>query len=380
MSAASADGIDSDPFDINVNGVETTWNLSIRFWTGEDGERLTNPFVLCLNMLRCNISKPVDVGVKFTFGVHNRINDVFEMASSEVKPRLRLETSDELRSIGYKNMAVSEKHFDSHGGINLVCKMRLLKDDLQEHSLSSDLKVLLNDEKSSDLAIEAGGKSFRVHKNILAVRSPVLARLISQEEASSLQQNEVKDTVEKETPAKKGNAERQEEEKVENTKPTVKTLHLHGMSSETLGELLSYIYTDSSSSVSGMTNSLLAAAERYQLLGLKNHCERHLQEVLRPANVASVLLLAEKFKCQGLKQTALDFCQENHTYIMKDDQWKVIEEEKPDLFQEAVAKVVDKDLCECHSECLKVKGKRFEFEKNSSTGCIVEEPRETDGD
>ena len=46
-------GLDSKSFDININGVETKWSLSIRFWTGDDGERLVNPFVVCLNMNSC---------------------------------------------------------------------------------------------------------------------------------------------------------------------------------------------------------------------------------------------------------------------------------------------------------------------------------------
>ena len=58
--------------------------------------------------------------------------------------------------------------------------------------------------------------------------------------------------------------------------------------------------------------------------------------------------------------------QDNHTYIMKDEAWKTIEEEKPDLFEEAVSEVVSKNACSTHTECLKKKGKRYEIERNSS--------------
>ena len=34
---------------------------------------------------------------------------------------------------------------------------------------------------------------------------------------------------------------------------------------------------------------------------------------------------------------------------MKDDDWKTIEEEKPDLFEEAVAGVVAKSDCDAHT-------------------------------
>ncbi len=75
---------------------------------------------------------------------------------------------------------------------------------------------------------------------------------------------------------------------------------------------------------------------------------------------------------QSLKRNALDYCKDNHTHIMKDAHWKTIEEERPELFEEAVAEVVAKSSCDGeHTECIKRGGKRFEIEKNSSI--IVEE-------
>ena len=70
------------------------------------------------------------------------------------------------------------------------------------------------------------------------------------------------------------------------------------MRPETLEELVDYIYTDSSACVDRMARTLLAASELYQLPGLKTHCEKHLGEMICPNNVANVLLLAEKYKCQ----------------------------------------------------------------------------------
>ena len=69
---------------------------------------------------------------------------------------------------------------------------------------------------------------------------------------------------------------------------------------------------------------------------------------------------------QDLKRHALNYCKDNHTHIMKDADWKTIEEEKPDLFEEAVAGVVAESDCDAHAECLKKGGKRFEMERNSS--------------
>ncbi len=138
-ASASNAGLDSAPFDINVNGVKTTWNLSVRFWIGEGGERLANPFVLCLNMLSCAVDSPVeDVAVRYRFGVLNRATGVFEMGGTEEKSGLCLESTSELKSVGYKNIAVSDQHVDSESGdMELVCKMKLVKEDRECHSLSS---------------------------------------------------------------------------------------------------------------------------------------------------------------------------------------------------------------------------------------------------
>lgn len=116
VSSGGTTGLDSKPFEININGVRTVWNLSVRFWRGEDGERLANPFVLCLNMLSCNVDKPLEAGIRFRFGVLNRASGDFEMGPAGTKPDLRLEKTTELRSVGYRNIAISEKHIDSSTG------------------------------------------------------------------------------------------------------------------------------------------------------------------------------------------------------------------------------------------------------------------------
>ncbi len=346
-SSSNANGLDSRAFEINVNGVHTKWNLSIRFWTGEDGERLANPFVLCLNMLSCSLDKPLDVGIHYRFGVLNRVNGDFEMGAPNAKPDLRLETTNELRSVGYRNVAISEKHVNGEGDIQLVCKMRLMREDevTHGHTLSADLARLFNDEKTADLAVDVDDGSnkketFYVHKHILSARSPVFAGLLS------------KLAQERDGAIQKGKMSR---------------LAIRDLKPQTVKDLLYYVYTDNSTVAEGAkANSMLAAADAYGIPGLKKHCEMHLGEGISAGNVASVLLMADRYRCHGLKKSALSYCKDNHSYIMKDRHWKTIEEEKPELFEEAVSGVVANAECECHTECLKKKGKRFEFERNSS--------------
>ena len=77
---------------------------STRFWTGENGERLANPFVLCLNMLSSSSSSnsedaPAEVGIRFRFGVLNRLTGDFEMGACHDKKGVALDNSKELRSV-----------------------------------------------------------------------------------------------------------------------------------------------------------------------------------------------------------------------------------------------------------------------------------------
>ena len=96
---------------------------------------------------------------------------------------------------------------------------------------------------------------------------------------------------------------------------------------------------------------------RFQLPGLKLHCEKHLGEIINPLNVADILLLSENYSCRDLKRVALAYCGENHNYIMKDTKWKTIEKERPELFEEAIAHVAP-DTCSQHAECLRKGGNR----------------------
>ncbi len=239
---------------------------------------------------------------------------------------------------------------------------------------------------ASDLELETSeGKRFRVHKNILAARSPVLADMIRSAEEKQKQQLHQQKTEESQ------NVEKDEEKKQDADSKTSKSissiqsnpvfpsrerLRLSDVKASSARELLSYIYTDSTARADSMAPALLAAADSYALPGLKRRCERLLGEALSPANVSSALLLADRHGCGSLRRSALEYCRDNHTYIMKDSDWKTIEEERPGLFQEAVREAVgggkDKGeeegegLCSSHEECLKRRGKRYEIERNSS--------------
>ena len=69
---------------------------------------------------------PTTVGVRFKFGVLNRASNRLETGAPEERPDLRLEDTSELRCVGYRNLAIADKHLgggrDGPGDLRLVCR------------------------------------------------------------------------------------------------------------------------------------------------------------------------------------------------------------------------------------------------------------------
>ena len=233
---------------------------------------------------------------------------------------IMVEEVDKLQSVGYKNIAIRDKHVNSGGDVMFSVRLSIIHKEEESHSLSSDLSSLINDQNSADCILQAGDRTWQVHSNILAARSPVFAKQLSEFDESNITRN-MSTSSETSIPLEEGNTLSREDknDNDENMprKESIQKLVINDLPSETVEELLRYIYTDNSQNVDTYSQTLLAASDQYQLPGLKLSCEKHLGEIISPLNVAEILLLSDNFKCEALKKTALAFCGENHSYIMK---------------------------------------------------------------
>ena len=191
----------------------------------------------------------------------------------------------------------------------MLFRLSLIHKEEESHSLSSDLSSLINDKKSADCILQAGDRTWQVHSNILAARSPVFAQQLSELSSKDLATDPVDKVPVDEVPS--------DQDQKSLRKESIQKLVITDLPSETVEKLLHYIYTDNSENVDMFSQTLLAASDQYQLPGLKLHCEKHLGENISPLNVAEILLLSDHYKCETLKKTALAYCVENHSYIMK---------------------------------------------------------------
>ena len=226
----------------------------------------------------------------------------------------------------------------------------------ESHSLSSDLSCLINDQKSADCILQAGDKTWQVHSNILAARSPVFAKQLSELDENNINRK-ISRTSETSVPLVQANigdnivqraikeVDRHDSEQKVQRKESTQKVVITDLPSDTVEELLRYIYTDNSTHMDTYSLTLLAASDQYQLPGLKLHCEKHLAENLSPLNVAEILLLSDNYKCETLKKTALAYCGENHSYIMK------VSLASCNIFSNCVYKIIISKLF-CWSSCV----------------------------
>lgn len=139
-------------------------------------------------------------------------------------------------------------------------------------SLSEDFSNLLNSEKFVDFTLVVKGKVFKIHRVVLAARSDFFAKMFS----ANMQE------------AVDANAE------------------LKGIEIITFEEVLHYIYTGSvTATACRISIDLYAAADFYQIDGLKSICISDIRKNLSESNALDAYKLADLYKIEGdLKQEA----------------------------------------------------------------------------
>lgn len=151
-------------------------------------------------------------------------------------------------------------------------KMNIPVDYSHIKSLAENFSKLLNNEKFADFTLMVKGKVFKIHRVVLAARSDFFAKMFSadmQEAADS-------------------------------------KAELKGIEIDTFEEVLHYIYTGSVTATAGrISMDLYAAADIYQVDGLKSICISDIRTNLSESNALAAYKFADLYKIEGdLKQEA----------------------------------------------------------------------------
>ena len=161
--------------------------------------------------------------------------------------------------------------------------------------------MLLDDQKLTDVVLVVGGKEFRAHKAILAARSRVFAAMFEH------------------------NMKEKRLNKVDITDVT----------DQVLCEMLRFIYTGRVQNLVTMADTLLAAADKYDLERLKVMCEEALCGNLTVENAASVLILADLHNAEQLKAQTIDYINTHASEVTDTPSWNGLIESHSYLVGEA---------------------------------------------
>ena len=160
------------------------------------------------------------------------------------------------------------------------------------------LVKLLDDKDLTDMTIKCGGEDFPCHSLVMSARSPVFKAMFQ----ANMKESETKEVV------------------IEDIEPAV------------FAEMLHFIYTGGTNedTLKDVSVELLAAADKYELLSLKEICEDNLCSGLTNSNAVQYLILGDLYKALKLRENALKEVATNMASIVKTEAYQELKQ-YPDI-------------------------------------------------
>lgn len=151
--------------------------------------------------------------------------------------------------------------------------------------LIENIKSFINDENSKDFKIQIDDKEFKVHKFLLAARSPVLAETFK-------------------------------------NNPQVESLKLIDISENIFEQILNFIYTDELPDDDTDYLQLFASAGKLKIEDLKNFAASKLLNEITPENSFEVFKLSNKYDHNELRMAAFNKIQNKYAKIKFNANWE----------------------------------------------------------
>ncbi|GFS32947.1 TD and POZ domain-containing protein 1 [Nephila pilipes] len=161
------------------------------------------------------------------------------------------------------------------------------------NTLKENLKSWFRKPLFSDTEVKTQTNTFPAHKIILSARSPVFKAMFTKE---------MKETIDK-------------------------CVHIDDFCDDTVQRMLFYMYTDELQDLEwDSACDLYAAADKYEILSLKEKCSSFLKASLCHSNACEALILADTHSDLGFKRMVQHFILRDGKRIMNSDAWKLFME------------------------------------------------------
>lgn len=161
---------------------------------------------------------------------------------------------------------------------------------------SVDLKPLLETSMLSDCIIKIGDDLLKCHRCVLGLHSDVFRQMFEHTTTTESRSGVV--------------------EMPDTTEPAARTM-------------LEYMYTGSITKLDKHATDLLALAEKYGMIKLKDICEGNLCTAINTGNACQMLIFADTYRAQRVRDAAIKFISENHGQLLDTMEWKTMKESNP---------------------------------------------------
>jgi hypothetical protein len=183
-------------------------------------------------------------------------------------------------------------------------------DLFHENRITYDLQKLVNNKKYSDFVFIVDNKEFFAHKSILSVRSKAFEAMFANDMIESQSNRCTIDDIE----------------------------------SEVFEELLTFIYTGNEPKAQTMVEKLLAAAQKCEILEIKDFYANMIFKDIKNENAIQSLIVAEKYNAMKLLDKIIEFIAINFQSILNISviEWEKFIVENPKLVTKIFKTMVKK--------------------------------------
>lgn len=212
------------------------------------------------------------------------------------------------------NLEVVERNIDTNQ-MAKPASSSLKYDNKTAASASSSLKEAMFDlyqnKKFCDVTIQTKSSSFPVHKNVLCARSLVFSAMFDA------------DLKEKRSGI----------------------IEILDLTDDTIQRMLSFMYSDSVKDLEwDSAMKLYFAANRYDIIPLRQQCAMFLKSNINISNVTDILVLADQHQDEDMKSASHDFILENDLEVFSSDLWKEFMQSNLQLAAETTQLIFKKKL------------------------------------
>ncbi|GFQ72258.1 TD and POZ domain-containing protein 1 [Trichonephila clavata] len=177
-------------------------------------------------------------------------------------------------------------------------------------SLKDDVKSLYNDPALSDMTLCTETKSYPAHIAILCARSPVFKAMFSSDMKESIRRK----------------------------------VDILDLNDDTVQRMLLYMYTDTLENLQWESAlSLYKAADKYNVVSLRNQCVSFIERHLTPINVCEVLALADRHQDEDFKSILQNYIVNNQGEVLDLKEWKLFVKSNSELAAESLLKICMED-------------------------------------